>query len=62
MCLEVFLSIRRTLGHEKYASRPTKYTSIKFAKNEIFPKGRCGEKISKIWKNLNLPKCAKKCF
>ena len=58
MCLEVFLSIRRTLGHEKYAFRPTKNTSIKFAKNKIFPKGRSGKKISKISKNLNLPKCA----
>ena len=58
MCLEVFLSIRHTLGHEKYAFRPTKYTSIKFAKNKIFPKDHGGEKISKISKNLNLPKCA----
>ena len=58
MRLEVFLSIHRTLGHQKHPFRPTKYTSIKFAKNEIFPKGRGGEKISKISKNLNLPKCA----
>ena len=42
---EMFLSIRRTLGNQKYAFRPTKYTSIKFAKNQIFPKGRGGEKI-----------------
>ena len=58
MRIEVFLSIRRTLGHQKYAFRPTKYTSIKFSTNEIFPKGRGGENISKISKNLNLPKCA----
>ena len=58
MCLQVFLSIDRTLGHQKYTFRPTKYTSIKFAKNEIFPKGRGGEKISNISKNFNLPKCA----
>ena len=57
MRLEVFLSIRLTLGHQKYAFRPTKYPSIKFAKNEIFPKGRGGENISKISKNLNLAKC-----
>ena len=55
MRLEVFLSIRQTLAHKNYALRPTKYSSIKFAKNEIFPKGCGGEKISK---NLNLPKCA----
>ena len=47
MHLEVFLSIRRTLGHQKYAFRPTKYTCIKFAKNEIFPKRSSGENISK---------------
>ena len=58
MRLDVFLTIRRTLGHQKYAFRPTKYTSIKFAKNAIFRKGRGGENISKISKNLNLPKCA----
>ena len=58
MRLEMCLSIRRTLGHQKYAFRPTKYTFIKFAKKEIFPKGRGGENISKIWKKLNLPKCA----
>ena len=57
MRLEVFLSIHRTLGHQKYTFRPRKYNSIKFAKNEIFPKGRCGEKISNISKNFNLPKC-----
>ena len=57
MHIEVFLSIRRTLGHQKYAFRPTKYTSIKFAKNEIFPNGSAGENISKISKNLNLAKC-----
>ena len=62
MRLEVLLSIRRTLGHQKYTFRPTKYNSIKFAKNEIFPKGRGGKEISKISKNLNLPKCAYKCF
>ena len=62
MRLEVFLSIRRTLGHPKYAFRPTKNTSIKFAKSEILTKGRGGENISKISKNLNLPKCAFKCF
>ena len=56
MCLEVFLSIHRTLGHQKYAFTPTKYTSIKSAKNELFPKGHGGEKISNISKNLNLPK------
>ena len=58
MHIEVFLSIHWTLGHQKYAFRPSKYTSIKFAKNEIFPKGRGGENLSKISKNLNLPKCA----
>ena len=59
---EVFLSIHWTLGHQKYPFRQTKYTSIKFAKNEIFWKGRSGEKISNISKKLNLPKCAYKCF
>ena len=58
MRLEVFFSIRRTLGHQKYAFRQTKHSSIKFAKNEIFPKGRDGKEISNISKNLNLPKCA----
>ena len=48
MRLEMFLSIHRTLGHQKYAFRPTKYPSIKFAKTQIFPKGRGGENISKI--------------
>ena len=62
MHLEVSLRNRRTLGHQKYAFRPTKYTSIKFAKNQIFPKGSAGENISNISKNLNLPKCAKMCF
>ena len=54
---DVLLNIRRTLVHQKYAFRRTKYTSIKIAKNEIFPKGSGGEKISKISKNLNLAKC-----
>ena len=58
MHLEMFLSIHQTLRHQKYAFRPTKYTSIKFAKKEIFPKGRGAENISKISKNFNLPKCA----
>ena len=62
MRLEVLLSIRRTLGHQKYTFRPTKYNSIKFAKNEIFPKDRGGEKISNISKNLNIPKCARSVF
>ena len=54
---QVFLRNRWTLGHQIYAFSPTKYTSIKFAKNEIFPKGRGGENISKISKNLKLAKC-----
>ena len=60
MRLDVFLTIRRTLGHKKYAFRPTKYTSIKFAKNVIFRKGRGGEKISqnsqKTWIFQNAPR------
>ena len=48
MRLQVFLRIHRTLDLQKYAFRPTKYTSIKFAKNEILKKA-CGAKnISKI--------------
>ena len=56
MRLEVFLSICRTLGHQKYEFRPTKYTSIKFAKNEIFPKGRGGKKNLKNLKKIESSK------
>ena len=58
MRLEVFLSIHWTLGHQKHAFRPTKYSSIKFAKNEIFPKGDGGkksQKSQKTWIFQNAP-------
>ena len=41
------------MGHQEYAFRPTQNTLTKLAKNEIFPNGRDGEKISKF---LNRPK------
>ena len=59
MRLEMFLSFRQTLGHQKYAFRPTKYTSIKFAKNVIFSKGRCGKKNLKNLKKLESSKMHK---